>query len=410
MKETKKISFSTTELIIVIAVAVVLVAVLVPTFISLANNKKMNEQNGQQISDLATKIDEQKSLSIEEIEAKIAAMIADINIPEGVKAEDVSKAITDAIAGLEIPKGGLSAEEVQAIVNGAIAGLEIPNAGLTEEEVSSIINEALAGVDTGLSAEEVKQIVDEAIAGIEFPKKEITDDVAAATEFNNIVAAANPSNFHDVVLALDAAGYNVKNGIVPFGADRDFFWDPATNTVLLVKNEMNIVYPENATMDNATGWYNLAWTYLFIDSTVGDNLMNFGGNVTLKEDLGLDYNQCGILGDAVLDLNEKVIVIDSNQFNAFADVTIKNGTIHIIGRDCSMNNSPNADGASGSFNLIDVKIEIEAGLKLEIELGTLVNGEEITVDLVKAMCVGDYTITLSTEAAGEYAGCIIISN
>ena len=206
MNTKKRNGFTKVEIIIAVAVVVaVLAATLIPTFVSIANNNKAQEQTQKDLEQLAQQLEAKKNpLTLEEIEEKIAAQIAGIKLPEGVTAEDVNKAIADAIAGIEIPEAGLTSEQVEAIidgalanldsitqedveeiVNGAIAGIEIPEAGLTADEIKAIVDEALKGIDTGVTSEEVAEIVDAAIKNLELPEAGIS-----AEEAEQIIAEA----------------------------------------------------------------------------------------------------------------------------------------------------------------------------------------------------------------------------
>ena len=217
MKNMKNKGFTKVELIVVIAVAAVLVAALVATFVGLAKVNKTQEQTQQNLDQLTQQIENQKTPTIEELEAKIAEAIAGIKFPEGVKLEDVNKAINDAIAAIKLPEGvkiedvnkaiadaiagikipeGVKIEDVNKAIADAIAGIEIPDAGLTAEQIQQIIDDAIAGIEfpvvqPGLSAEEVEKIIADAIAGIKFPEagltaeqieKMITDAVEKALE------------------------------------------------------------------------------------------------------------------------------------------------------------------------------------------------------------------------------------
>ena len=204
----KNKGFTKTELIIVIAIVAVLAATLIPTFIGLVKNKNAQEQLQQDLDQLSQQIENQKTLSIEEIEAKIAAQIAGIQLPEGVNADDVNKAIKDAIAGLKIPEGGLtdtqvqaiidtaikniklpeaglSAAEVEKIVSDAISGIKLPEGGLSADEIKKIVNDALKGAGTGLTSKEVQKIVDAAIAGLKLP-----ENVLSAADVEKIITEA----------------------------------------------------------------------------------------------------------------------------------------------------------------------------------------------------------------------------
>ena len=208
MKNTKNKGFTKVELIAVIAIVAVLAATLIPTFLSLAKNNDMQEQMQEELDNLAQQIENNNSISLEEIEAKIAAQIAGIQLPEGVDADDVNKAIADAIAGIKIPEGGLtdaqvqeiinnaiknlklpeagiSAADVEKIVNDAIAGIKLPEGGLSSDEIKAIVSDALKGVSSGLSSADVQKIVDAAIAGLKLPEAGLS-----AEEVEKIIADA----------------------------------------------------------------------------------------------------------------------------------------------------------------------------------------------------------------------------
>ena len=169
MKTMKNKGFTKIELIAVIAIVAILAATIIPTFLSLAESSAAQEEMQAELDKLSQQLDQQNSISIEEIEAKIAAQIAGIKLPEGVKSEDVNKAISDALAGIKIPEGGITDAEVQTIIANAVANLKLPESGLSAADVEKIVNEAIAGIkipEAGLTADEIKAIVSDALKGV----------------------------------------------------------------------------------------------------------------------------------------------------------------------------------------------------------------------------------------------------
>ena len=119
-------------LIAVIVVAVVLAAALVTTYVTLS---KANEATEQKLADLSAKVDAQKYVTAAEVEA----MIADIDLPEGVSKEYVAKEITAAINSYKTRD--ISAYVIQLMIDKSIAAIP---AGLTEADVQALIAAALA--------------------------------------------------------------------------------------------------------------------------------------------------------------------------------------------------------------------------------------------------------------------------
>ena len=119
-------------LIAVIVVAVVLAAALVTTYVTLS---KANEATEQKLADLSAKVDAQKYVTAAEVEA----MIADIDLPEGVSKEYVAKEITAAINSYKTRD--ISTYVIQLMIDKAIAAIP---AGLTEADVQALIAAALA--------------------------------------------------------------------------------------------------------------------------------------------------------------------------------------------------------------------------------------------------------------------------
>ena len=181
MKTTKKNGLTKAQLIIAVAVVVaILAATLIPTFISVANANSTIAQLEQKLEQLTQKINDQsKPLTLAEVEAKIAEKLA--QLPDGVTAEEMSAAIADALADVQISGSGLSAEQVQAIVDEAIAGL----AGtLTQAEIEKIVNDALADIEhpeAGPSIEEIEEMITDAITAA-FGNAVTEDAMKAAIE------------------------------------------------------------------------------------------------------------------------------------------------------------------------------------------------------------------------------------
>ena len=119
-------------LIAVIVVAVVLAAALVTTYVTLS---KANEATEQKLADLSAKVDAQKYVTAAEVEA----MIADIDLPEGVSKEYVAKEITAAINSYKTRD--ITPYVIQLMIDKSIAAIP---AGLTEADVQALIAAALA--------------------------------------------------------------------------------------------------------------------------------------------------------------------------------------------------------------------------------------------------------------------------
>ena len=119
-------------LIAVIVVAVVLAAALVTTYVTLS---KANEATEQKLADLSAKVDAQKYVTAAEVEA----MIADIDLPEGVSKEYVAKEITAAINSYKTRD--ITPYVIQLMIDRSIAAIP---AGLTEADVQALIAAALA--------------------------------------------------------------------------------------------------------------------------------------------------------------------------------------------------------------------------------------------------------------------------
>ena len=119
-------------LIAVIVVAVVLAAALVTTYVTLS---KANEAAEQKLADLSAKVDAQKYVTAAEVEA----MIADIDLPEGVSKEYVAKEITAAINSYKTRD--ITPYVIQLMIDKSIKAIP---AGLTEADVQALIAAALA--------------------------------------------------------------------------------------------------------------------------------------------------------------------------------------------------------------------------------------------------------------------------
>ena len=119
-------------LIAVIVVAVVLAAALVTTYVTLS---KANEATEQKLADLSAKVDAQKYVTAAEVEA----MIADIDLPEGVSKEYVAREITAAINSYKTRD--ITPYVIQLMIDKSIKAIP---AGLTEADVQALIAAALA--------------------------------------------------------------------------------------------------------------------------------------------------------------------------------------------------------------------------------------------------------------------------
>ena len=129
---TSKKGAANVALIAVIVVAVVLAAALATTYVTLS---KANEATEQKLADLTAKVDAQKYVTAAEVEA----MIADIDLPEGVSKEYVAKEITAAINSYKTRD--ITPYVIQLMIDKSIAAIP---AGLTEADVQALIAAALA--------------------------------------------------------------------------------------------------------------------------------------------------------------------------------------------------------------------------------------------------------------------------
>ncbi len=129
---TSKKGAANVALIAVIVVAVVLAAALVTTYVTLS---KANEATEQKLADLSAKVDAQKYVTAAEVEA----MIADIDLPEGVSKEYVAKEITAAINSYKTRD--ITPYVIQLMTDKSIKAIP---AGPTEADVQALIAAALA--------------------------------------------------------------------------------------------------------------------------------------------------------------------------------------------------------------------------------------------------------------------------
>ena len=129
---TSKKGAANVALIAVIVVAVVLAAALVTTYVTLS---KANEATEQKLADLSAKVDAQKYVTAAEVEA----MIADIDLPEGVSKEYVAKEITAAINSYKTRD--ITPYVIQLMIDKSIKAIP---AGLTEADVQALIAAALS--------------------------------------------------------------------------------------------------------------------------------------------------------------------------------------------------------------------------------------------------------------------------
>lgn len=391
MLKSKK-GFTIVELVIVIAVVAILAAVLIPSFSSLNKKAKdsayLQERTNQQIADLAEKVENQKFLTWEDLEAKLAEEIAKIEIPAGSNLTEaqVTDAIAKAIAKLEnslktddtalteaqvkaiiekalegqlttaqvegivnaavknIPEAStLSADQVKAIVENAVAGLD-KQTGITKEEMASAIETALKA-QPGLEAADVTTIINNALAGFgygnDLSASQIENiiknamaaskdkaDVLAAEEMTAVIKAANATEFTAAVEALTAAGYNVS-ALTPIREGFIFTWDETTKGIVCIEGTTGSIVEEGAGLVVAD----------VKDSASFRNALTNGNAITLEANVSVDsalYSPANT--STVIDLGGNTLstgMSDATKhfyaFDVYGTVTLTNGTVDARG-------------------------------------------------------------------------------
>ena len=426
IKNKNRKGFTIVELVIVIAVIAILAAVLIPTFASVI--KKANES-----ADIQAARQMNTALAAESITDKPETFeeVIEILSDAGFNTE---KALTPTSSDLDFywyqPENVIvlatKAPEVNAIddeTENPDVRVLFPN---NDDELVATIKELLEQLFSSGSADGfhsfAKNVVN-ALENLENGSSEpaydpadaelvdklnawLADQGEAFDSFDNLAFSlyllddfSSEGPFYDEVVARFPA----------VTANAAFYWDNTNNKIWLVEGENTVLYPNNEAnlTANINEDYALSKALVACWGSEEYAVLNAGGTLTLDDDLLLSDNQTGISGDAVIDLSGKTLKIDSNHLNISANVTIKNGTISIINRNSFIGFDPNY---SGSLNLVNVKIEVADGLKLEIQTDTLINDKEISETVIGEICSESYTVSTIDVTAGISYSIIRISN
>ncbi len=86
-------------------------------------------------------------------------------VGDTVSGADISKMVTDAVSGIDIPEG-VSAADVSRLVNDAVSGIDIPE-GVSAAEIDKMVRDATAagaaGAEAGVTAEDLAMAIEDAV-------------------------------------------------------------------------------------------------------------------------------------------------------------------------------------------------------------------------------------------------------
>ena len=461
MLKSKK-GFTIVELVIVIAVIAILAAVLIPSFSSLNKKAKdsayLQERTNQQIADLAEKVENQKFLTWEDLEAKLAEEIA--KVPAGADPAKVEEAIAKAIAKFEnslktddtalteaqvkaiIEKaleGQLTTAQVEAIVNAAVDSIAIPEVKetVTTDQIKAIIDNAVAGLDkqTGITADEMKDaitaamkeqttlsdtdvetIINNALNGFGYGNdlsasqieniinnamgiSKLKADELAAQEMSKIVEGT--ADVEAAAKALSAAGYNV-NALTPIITEYIFCYDAdATDGKIKCVKESEIGDMDNILVEGAS--------FIIAEVKDADKLktaLERGNDVTLTADVS---------GAAEIIIPEGAdVTLDLGGFNYTTEKANAGDKVNQRSKYIIVSEGATVTIQNGTFE--GRGIEINDGAKLIIGEGAKINQADYYGGACLWVCEGAEVVVdggefaVSNGMSDWYSDPVIISN
>ena len=377
MLRSKK-GFTTIELVVVIAIAVVLAAGIVVSFVTINNKTAETADLKAQVAALEGKLNAAKDtdcVTEADVDAAIAAELAKL---ENVTTDEVSAAIKAAINSYKMRD--LTSYNVQLMIDNAIAKIDLSKAGLTEAQVKKIVEDAFAAVEipttpaAGLTEAQVKAIVDTAVAGA---KAELATKAQVTAAIQDALKAQTKGlTAAEVQVLINNALYGLDTGLSR--AEVQAMIDAALNPTVPVQPAGSV----------ETG-------------------LQSGGEVTLTNDYTMTET-FSVVEDAVLDLGGNTLTLDDAFYgmDVFADVTIKNGYIE-TNRTAQLHTAP-----GGSLTLENVTVVSEIGVASPItNSGTLVinNCQLINKNPSNNWMISNGSIE-HIEGGARYPGVMVISN
>lgn len=175
-------------------------------------------------------------------------------------------------------------------------------------------------------------------------------DEKAAYEMNVILSGNEDLNVDEALKLLDENGISLDS-LTPTSKGHKYFWDDEANTIVLVNDEFEVVYPKNYKN------YNPEWIDLYearMSDVDVDNaeeltlaLMKGAKKVTLNQDVAVIGTIALAEGsNAVINLNGKKLDASENSSRPFV-ITGSNTTLTIEGTNATVN--------VGRHGLVDVK-------------------------------------------------------
>ena len=179
-------------------------------------------------------------------------------------------------------------------------------------------------------------------------------DQQAVRQMNTALAIdSKPEDFGGAVILLDKAGYNAVESVAPISKGYNFYWMASNNTIVLVDENLKVVFPtnlkdEDLTDDVAEGKaHNLKKGFVTEISTPEsiESALEKGQSIKLEDTIEneIKLDKCIEISkgdDVVIDLNGKTLVSDwetsakekhDYAFKNYGTLTIKNGTIESRG-------------------------------------------------------------------------------
>ena len=225
----------------------------------------------------------------------------------------------------------------------------------------------------------------------------------------------------DLLVTYLPEKYDAIAGIHPVTENCAFYWDPVTNKILVV-SEGEVIYPENASVEDLTACYALAETWRAFYTNEAERVFKLGGNDELTANGTVGVYTAAYHSGSV-DLQTYTLTFVKGQFaikneevgeTDTVDLTIKNGTIKI-----------DATGIGGkrisfdiqercSLLLENIRFNVAKGCQLVIDANTVItdtaNGISstkigaLTPEQVQKLCDNNYTVVFSTDEKCVYIG------
>ena len=177
-------------------------------------------------------------------------------------------------------------------------------------------------------------------------KANMSADQQAVKQMNTVLAIADAEKeletFEDAAKALDAAGYNALDSLIPLTTDYKFYWLNEKDCIVLVNKDLNVVFPENLVDFDITSAIskgeadNLKKGYL-TDTSSSENIvkaLSKGQSVKLTADVNLGATEKLVIPageEVVIDLNGKTINIDYRDASTHNQAIDNQGTLTIKG-------------------------------------------------------------------------------